>query len=257
MTDRPDVTAFLGFINALPGPKLHELPPEGARMTMIAMRDVADSRALLIEPDPRNLDLGRRNFALNDMSDRATFVHGVIGDQPRSVTEFAGDDGTMFSLDQYDLHSLMDGAGVNYADLVLSDIQGGETVLLERALGRLRSRPDPLLDRIDASSLDLRQPADSSAGPRGAHPSRRAHHLRALGHRVLQRRRVSSRSRSTRATRTCSSRSAAPGPAIRCSVSRSSISPSPGSASARVATGRWAFAKRPSSSGERWTRRAR
>ncbi len=42
MTDRPDVAAFLAFLNNVPGPKMHELPPVAARMTMVAMRAVAD-----------------------------------------------------------------------------------------------------------------------------------------------------------------------------------------------------------------------
>ena len=42
MTDRPDVTAFLAFLNAVPGPKMHELPPVAARATMVAMRGVAE-----------------------------------------------------------------------------------------------------------------------------------------------------------------------------------------------------------------------
>ena len=40
--DRPDVAAFLQFLNNVPGPKMHELPPEGARMTMVAMLPVAE-----------------------------------------------------------------------------------------------------------------------------------------------------------------------------------------------------------------------
>ncbi len=43
MTDRPDVTAFLTFLNNVPGPKLHELDAPTARMTMVAMRAVADA----------------------------------------------------------------------------------------------------------------------------------------------------------------------------------------------------------------------
>ena len=39
---RPDVAAFLGFLNALPGPKMHELDPAAARAGMLAMRAVAD-----------------------------------------------------------------------------------------------------------------------------------------------------------------------------------------------------------------------
>ena len=41
-SDRPDVNAFLTFVNNVPGPKMHELPPEAARMTMVAMRSVAE-----------------------------------------------------------------------------------------------------------------------------------------------------------------------------------------------------------------------
>jgi acetyl esterase len=40
---RPDVAAFLGFLNNAPGPKLHELPAPDARMVQNAMRDVADA----------------------------------------------------------------------------------------------------------------------------------------------------------------------------------------------------------------------
>jgi len=41
-SDRPDVNAFLTFLNNLPGPKTHQLPPDGARMAMVAMRSVAE-----------------------------------------------------------------------------------------------------------------------------------------------------------------------------------------------------------------------
>jgi len=39
---RPDVAMFLGFLNTVPGPKLHELEPPAARQAMIAMRHVAE-----------------------------------------------------------------------------------------------------------------------------------------------------------------------------------------------------------------------
>ncbi len=41
-SNRPDVNAFLTFLNNVPGPKMHELPPEAARLSMIAMRAIAD-----------------------------------------------------------------------------------------------------------------------------------------------------------------------------------------------------------------------
>ncbi len=40
---RPDVRQFLTYLNALPGPKSHELPPAEARALMKAMRHVADA----------------------------------------------------------------------------------------------------------------------------------------------------------------------------------------------------------------------
>ena len=46
MTDvfvRPDVRGFLDFLNAMPGPKMHELEPPAARAVYAAMKDVADT----------------------------------------------------------------------------------------------------------------------------------------------------------------------------------------------------------------------
>lgn len=40
---RSDTEAFLAFLNALPGPKMHELSPPEARQAMRAMRDLADA----------------------------------------------------------------------------------------------------------------------------------------------------------------------------------------------------------------------
>jgi acetyl esterase len=39
---RPDVRAFLGFLDSLPGPRIHELEPPAARAQSRAMRELAD-----------------------------------------------------------------------------------------------------------------------------------------------------------------------------------------------------------------------
>lgn len=39
---RPDVAMFLAFLNALPGPRTHELPPAAARAVYVASKDAAD-----------------------------------------------------------------------------------------------------------------------------------------------------------------------------------------------------------------------
>ena len=42
---RPDVAGFLAFLNALPGPKMHQLEAPAARATYAAMKDIADPPA--------------------------------------------------------------------------------------------------------------------------------------------------------------------------------------------------------------------
>jgi len=42
MTDRADVTTFLGFLNALPGPRTHQMSPTDARAAMRAMGPIAE-----------------------------------------------------------------------------------------------------------------------------------------------------------------------------------------------------------------------
>lgn len=39
---RPDVGGFLAYLNAMPGPRTHQMTPEAARQVFVTMRDVAD-----------------------------------------------------------------------------------------------------------------------------------------------------------------------------------------------------------------------
>ena len=93
-----------------------------------------------VEPDGAWLDVGRRNAALNDLSERVKFVHAAIGSEPGCELQFlAESDGQVHTVDQHDLTSLLDDTGLTYVDLVLCDAQGAESVLLERAQGELRA----------------------------------------------------------------------------------------------------------------------
>jgi acetyl esterase len=89
---RPDVAAFLTFLNAQEGPKMNELPPEGARQMMLALGKVADApRGEIAKVEDRTIpgpagDIPIRIY--DDRPDRAAgpvmvFYHGggfVIGD---------------------------------------------------------------------------------------------------------------------------------------------------------------------------------
>jgi len=95
-------------------------------------------RSICLEPDPANLDLGRRNFALNNR--QGTFLHAAIGNGHGDFITFHPDGGgPPIELPGHDLESLLDTVSLDYVDLLLADIQGGEVPLLERAIDRLRS----------------------------------------------------------------------------------------------------------------------
>lgn len=88
---RPDVRAFLGFLESVPGPRMHELDAATARQQLIAMKDVADlpvgelavQRDVLIPTDAG--DLPARVFDVRDQrapGPVVVFFHGggfVIG----------------------------------------------------------------------------------------------------------------------------------------------------------------------------------
>lgn len=104
---------------------------------------IPGGQVVAMEPDPAYLEVGRRNFALNGLSERARFVHAAIGAAPGEPLAFTAEsDGRIHTVVQHDLASLLRVAGLDRADLVLADTQGAETVLLERA------RDDLLAGRV-------------------------------------------------------------------------------------------------------------
>jgi FkbM family methyltransferase len=98
------------------------------------------SRVIALEPDPQYLDVGKRNAALNGYTDRITFHAGAIGDQPHQPVAFqAESDGQTYDVVQHDLTSLMSVSGLTQADLVLADVQGAESLLIDQARGDFES----------------------------------------------------------------------------------------------------------------------
>jgi FkbM family methyltransferase len=97
-------------------------------------RELAGGRALAMEPDPRYLEIGRRNAELNGLSDRIQFVHGAVGAHPGETLQFPAEStGALVPVVQHDLASLLEFGGLTSVDLAMIDIQGAETVLLDRA----------------------------------------------------------------------------------------------------------------------------
>ena len=103
-------------------------------------RELAGARAVAMEPDPSFLEIGKRNAELNKLSDRIHFLHGVVGPEPGAVLHFhaeSTDDDV--AVIQHDFASLMELENLSAVDLAMVDIQGAETVLLERARPLLKA----------------------------------------------------------------------------------------------------------------------
>lgn len=93
---------------------------------------VPSGRTFLVEPDPNNLEAGRRNFALNDRT--GTFLQAAVGAHPTGSRPFPCEsDGVVREVPTESLASLLDRFEVDHIDLLLADVQGAETAFLEGA----------------------------------------------------------------------------------------------------------------------------
>lgn len=102
-------------------------------------KSLPKSRILAMEPDPGNLEVGVHNARINGLVGQVTFLHGAIGDAPGKTMEFeAESDGQPYEVTQHDLDSAMSAADFEHVDLILADVQGAETILLERAAKSLK-----------------------------------------------------------------------------------------------------------------------
>jgi FkbM family methyltransferase len=98
------------------------------------LQAIPRGHVIAVEPDAAYLEVGRVNARINGAEDRMRFVHAAVGGVPGERISFlAQSDGQEHDVVQHDLGSLMDTEGVRRADLVLADIQGYESVLVERA----------------------------------------------------------------------------------------------------------------------------
>jgi FkbM family methyltransferase len=106
------------------------------------LKEIPDSTALCIEPDPQNLAVGRRNLELNGLAARARTVNAWIGPQAQEHHEVYTETGVLAAI------PVLDGPAViamaeGPIELLHLDIQGAELALLqsiapELAADRLR-----------------------------------------------------------------------------------------------------------------------
>ena len=101
------------------------------------LNEFPDGTSICLEPDAHHLEVGQRNFAINNRT--GTFINAAIGTGGGSVSGFVTETNpNPVDLPSHDLDSLLSTCGIERADILLSDIQGGEVPLLLSASERLR-----------------------------------------------------------------------------------------------------------------------
>lgn len=119
-------------------PAVIELGSWWAYYSLWARQRIPGARSFCVEPDPAYLEQGKRNFALNGRE--ATFHQAAVGQAPSPPQPFQCEsDGLTHDVPFEGLGSLLDRFGLERADLVLVDVQGAETPLLDGARELLRA----------------------------------------------------------------------------------------------------------------------
>ena len=125
-----------------PGGVMAELGANWAWYSLWFHHAVPDAVNWMLEPNPHNLEAGKRNFALNGFTGH--FLQAVSGQRSAAGKRFyCAEDGRVIHVRQLSVDDLLDSEGIARLDLLHADIQGAEYETLlgaERsvAAGRLR-----------------------------------------------------------------------------------------------------------------------
>ena len=126
-----------------PGATMVELGSNWAYYSLWFLRALGRGRSVLVEPDPNNLEIGRRNFQLNDA--QGEFHAYSIGRHSTAPRPFACESDQQTRLvRQISVDELLARLEVPRVELLLADIQGAELDMLEGASGAIASRPNPV-----------------------------------------------------------------------------------------------------------------
>ena len=125
-----------------PNPTMVELGSFWAYYSLWARHRIPATRLVLVEPDEANMEVGRRNLALNHMD--AELVQACVGREHGVIVPLRWEsDEREHRVSQISLDGLMDDLGLRRIDLLLCDVQGAEIAMLEGAVdvlaaGRIR-----------------------------------------------------------------------------------------------------------------------
>lgn len=110
-----------------PGSLFVELGAFWSYYSLWFLQAIPRSTAICVEPDPKNLEMGRRNAALNGYADRIQFVPGWVGETAASSHEAVAESvGKPVALKRLDMTSIADLAGGRAVEMLHIDAQGAE-----------------------------------------------------------------------------------------------------------------------------------
>ena len=124
---------FMPVSYCRPGSLFVELGAFWAYYSLWYLKAVSGSKAICVEPDPYNLDIGRRNATLNGLANRVRFVQGWVGELASSSHEAVAESiGQPITLKCYSMAAIADLVEGQVIEVLHIDAQGAE-------LGFLRS----------------------------------------------------------------------------------------------------------------------
>jgi len=119
-------------------PAMAELGSFWSYYSMWFHKELPGAVNVMVEPDPVNIEVGRANFALNDMD--GTFVHGAVGfDHGGTVWLPCESDWKVREVPTVTVDGLLADRDIPRFDLVLCDAQGAELHVLQAAEEAMRS----------------------------------------------------------------------------------------------------------------------
>lgn len=97
--------------------------------SMWFQKQIPNARNYLIEPDPKNLEIGKKNFALNSFN--GSFVQAMIGQQSLKRQIFTDWNYNKHEIDQISIDDFALENNINFIHILHSDIQGAEVDMLK------------------------------------------------------------------------------------------------------------------------------
>jgi FkbM family methyltransferase len=117
------------------GSLMVELASFWAYYTLWYLREVPDSTAICVEPDPTNIEVGKRNVELNLCTERVRFIEAWVGgDESESHEAVCESTGRPRALPCFNMNSLLPLAESRPIEVLHVDAQGAEFNFL-RSMG--------------------------------------------------------------------------------------------------------------------------